>query len=45
MSECEVILCRSAQKELEALPTEVISRIFPKIEALAIEPRQMVVKN
>jgi mRNA interferase RelE/StbE len=30
---------RSAQKELEALPKEVISRVLPKIEELAVEPR------
>ncbi|OUL37757.1 addiction module antitoxin [Nostoc sp. T09] len=30
---------RSAQKELEALPQEVISRVLPKIEELAVEPR------
>ncbi|MGH7999178.1 MAG: type II toxin-antitoxin system RelE family toxin [Brasilonema sp.] len=39
MNEYQVVFSRSSQKELEALPTEVISRIFPKIESLAVEPR------
>jgi mRNA interferase RelE/StbE len=30
---------RSARKELEALPDSVINRIFPRIEALADDPR------
>jgi mRNA interferase RelE/StbE len=35
----QVVFFRSAQKELEALPTEVISRITSKIEDLTVEPR------
>jgi mRNA interferase RelE/StbE len=30
---------RSAQKELEAFPKDLISRVLPKIEELAVEPR------
>jgi mRNA interferase RelE/StbE len=30
---------RSARKELEALPDAAIKRIFPRIEALADDPR------
>jgi mRNA interferase RelE/StbE len=29
----------SARKELETLPAKLIERIFPKLEALAAEPR------
>jgi mRNA interferase RelE/StbE len=29
----------SARKELEKLPAKLIERIFPKLEALAAEPR------
>lgn len=39
MNEYQVIFSRSAQKEFDDLPTEVIGRISPKIEALAVEPR------
>lgn len=39
MSEYQITFSRSAEKELEALSTEVVSRIYPKIEALAVEPR------
>ena len=39
MNEYQVIFATSAQKELEALPNEVISRIYIKIKALAVEPR------
>ncbi|WP_086681653.1 type II toxin-antitoxin system RelE/ParE family toxin [Nostoc sp. T09] len=39
MNEYIVSFHRSAQKELEALPQEVISRVLPKIEELAVEPR------
>ncbi len=39
MTDYQVVFSRSAQKELEALPVEIISRITPKIENLAVEPR------
>lgn len=29
----------SARKELERLPAKIIQRIFPKMEALGLEPR------
>jgi mRNA interferase RelE/StbE len=35
----QVVFSRSAQKELESLPTEVINRITSKIEELKVEPR------
>lgn len=38
MNDYQVIFSRSAQKELEALPVEIISRITPKIENLAVDP-------
>jgi len=34
-----VELKASAQKELERLPAKLIQRIFPRLEALATEPR------
>jgi mRNA interferase RelE/StbE len=39
MTEYAVTFARSARKELEALDSELVRRIFPKIEALAKEPR------
>jgi mRNA interferase RelE/StbE len=39
VSDYVVSLCRSAQKELDALSEELISRILAKIEELAVEPR------
>ena len=39
MAEYTITFARSARKELEALDSAVINRIFPKIEALATEPR------
>jgi mRNA interferase RelE/StbE len=39
VTEYVVLFCRSAQKELDALPEELISRILVKIEGLAVEPR------
>jgi mRNA interferase RelE/StbE len=34
-----ITFARSARKELVSLPAEVVSRIFPKIEAFADDPR------
>jgi len=34
-----ITFARSARKELESLEAQIVSRIFPKIEALAKEPR------
>lgn len=34
-----ITFARSARKELEALPANLINRIFLKIEALSVEPR------
>jgi mRNA-degrading endonuclease RelE of RelBE toxin-antitoxin system len=34
-----ITFARSAEREIEALPATVVARIFPKIEALASEPR------
>ncbi len=39
MADYSVTLARSARKELEALSDLLIQKIFPKIEALTIEPR------
>lgn len=39
MAEYSVSLKSSAKRELARLPEEAISRIFPKIEALAADPR------
>jgi len=39
MADYWITFARSARKELEALPTSLIIRIFSKIEALSIEPR------
>lgn len=34
-----IVVARSAQKDLDSLPTEISSRLYPRIEALANEPR------
>jgi mRNA interferase RelE/StbE len=34
-----VELKTSARKELERLPAKLVQRIFPRLEALAVEPR------
>ena len=34
-----ISFARSARKELESLPALVIGKVFPRIEALAKEPR------
>ena len=39
MADYAITFARSARKELEALDVVVVGRIFPKIEALAKEPR------
>ena len=39
MPEYAITFARSARKELERLNTNVLGRIFPKIEALAQNPR------
>lgn len=39
MPEYEITFARSASKELEALPAAIVARVFPKIEALASDPR------
>ena len=39
MPEYNIRFARSARKELEHLDASVVSRIFPKIEALAHDPR------
>ena len=39
MADYTVTFARSARKELEALDSAIVNRIFPKIEALAKEPR------
>jgi mRNA interferase RelE/StbE len=39
VNEYEIQFSRSARKELESLTSEVVGRIFPKITALAGDPR------
>lgn len=39
MAEFAITFARSARKELEALSTSTLNRVFPKIERLATEPR------
>ncbi len=39
MSDFSIGFTRSARKELEALPNQLIQRIFHKIESLATNPR------
>ena len=39
MADYTIIFVRSARKELEALEAILVNKIFPKIEALAEEPR------
>lgn len=39
MADYIVTFARSARKELEALPSSLVLRIFPKIEALIKTPR------
>lgn len=39
MAKYAVELKASARKELERLPAKLVQRIFPRLEALAIEPR------
>jgi len=39
MAEYIIMFARSARKELERLSADVVGRIFPRIEALAQNPR------
>lgn len=39
MGDYSITFARSAKKELEYLPSKVVNRIFPKIEALGEKPR------
>ncbi|MGB5961958.1 MAG: type II toxin-antitoxin system RelE/ParE family toxin [Coleofasciculaceae cyanobacterium] len=39
MSDYQVIIYTSAQKQLKSLPVEISTRIEPKIDALVNEPR------
>lgn len=39
MAEYAITFARSASRELEALSDSLVDRIFPKIEALALNPR------
>ncbi len=39
MADYYISFARSARKELESLSAKLVQRIFPTIEALAIEPR------
>lgn len=41
MADYAITFARSARKELESLEAAVIQRLFPKIEALAEEPRPL----
>lgn len=39
MADFTITVARSARREIEALDTTILKRIFPKLEALAREPR------
>ncbi|MBX3278943.1 MAG: type II toxin-antitoxin system RelE/ParE family toxin [Acidobacteria bacterium] len=39
MTDFIVTFPRSARKELEGLPAQIIQRIFPRVDALAGDPR------
>jgi len=39
VAEYAITFARSASRELEALSDSLVDRIFPKIEALALNPR------
>ena len=39
MSDYQIVFTRSARKELSALSANTVERIFPKLEALAQNPR------
>ena len=45
MAEYAITFARSARRELEALETKVVARIFQRIEALGKEPRPSGCKN
>jgi mRNA interferase RelE/StbE len=38
-NEYKVVFARAARKELESLPSEIVDRISPQIEALSLKPR------
>ncbi len=40
-----VSLARSARKEIERLPDDLVRRIFPKLESLEVDPRPTGVKK
>ena len=39
MAEYAITFSRSARKELEKLPRQLVVRVFPKIESLGFQPR------
>jgi len=39
MGDYSITFARSARKDLEALDTAIVSRIFPRIEGLSLHPR------
>jgi len=39
MADCQVTFARSARRELESMSAAVVGRIWPRIEALASNPR------
>ncbi len=39
MSDYLIVVARSAQKDLDSLPAEISSRLYPRIEALGNNPR------
>lgn len=39
MSDFKISFTRSARKELEALPSNIVQRIYPRIESLSENPR------
>jgi mRNA interferase RelE/StbE len=39
MADYAISFARSARKELEAFEAKIVSRLFPKIEALSKQPR------
>lgn len=39
MADYEISFARAARKDLEALDTQIVNRVFPKIEALSTQPR------
>ena len=39
MSRYEITFARSARRELEALETQLVARVWPRIQALGAQPR------